>query len=135
MDKMTSTSRVQANKMPFSQKICPKKPTHDPNVQNRPGFNIFWFLILIIFVIYIRQQQVLFITQGQLGKLYPATSNFKCQGSTAAVLVCEYLFTLLKAKDDQGALESCQVKNIFQPGIFFLSFILTIMVEHGKVYF
>ena len=41
MDKMTSISGVQANKMPFFQKICPKNHTHAPNVQNRPRFNIF----------------------------------------------------------------------------------------------
>ena len=35
-----------------------------------------------------------------MGKFYSAYSNFKCWRSTAAVLVCEYLFTLLKAKDD-----------------------------------
>ena len=40
-------------------------------------------------------------------------------GSTAAVLICEYLFTLVKAKDDQSVLKSCQAKNIFQPGVFF----------------
>ena len=46
---------VQTKKMPFSQKICPKNRTQAPNVSNKPGFNIFWFLILIILVIYIRQ--------------------------------------------------------------------------------
>ena len=72
--------------------------------------------------------------QEQLGKFYSAFSTFKCHWSTAAGLVYEYLFTLVKAKDDQRVFKSCQVKNIFQPG-FFSSFILTIMVQHGKVYF
>ena len=72
--------------------------------------------------------------QEQIGKFYSATSNFKCRGSTAAVLVCEYLFTLVKAKDDQNVIKSCQVRNILQPG-FFSSFILAIKLEHGKVYF
>ena len=71
---------------------------------------------------------------GQLGKLYSATSTFKCRGSTVAVLVCEYFFTLAKVKDDQSVLKSCQAKNIFQPE-FFSSFILTIMLQNGKVYF
>ena len=64
----------------------------------------------------------------QLGKFYSAILTFKCRGSTAAVLVCEYLFTLVKAKDDQSILKSCHAKDIFQPGVFSL-FILTIMVH------
>ena len=44
------------------------------------------FLILFIYIINIRQQQVLVITQEQLGKSYSATSTFKCWGLTAAVL-------------------------------------------------
>ena len=57
-------------------------------------------------------------------------------GSTEAVLVCEYLFTLVEGKDDQSILKSCHAKYIFQPGFFFSSFILTIMVQyHVKVYF
>ena len=35
-----------------------------------------------------------------------------------SVLVCEYLFILVKAKDDQSVLNSDQEKNIFQPGFF-----------------
>ena len=65
---------------------------------------------------------------------YSATSTFKCRGSTAAVPICEYLFTLLKVKGDQNVLKSCHAKNISQPG-FLSSFILTIMVHYGKVYF
>ena len=37
----------------------------------------------------------------QLGKFYSATLTFKCMGSAAAVLV--WIFTLVKAKDDQSA--------------------------------
>ena len=55
-------------------------------------------------------------------------------GFTAAVLVCEYLFTLVKPKDHQSVWKSCHAKNTFQPG-YFSSFILTIMVQYGKVYF
>ena len=133
MDKTTSVQGVQANKMPFFQKICPEKHTHAPNVQNRPRFNIFWFLILIPYIISIGQYQALFITQEQLGNFYSET-NFKCQMSTAAVIVCEYLFTLVKTNDDQSLLKNCKVKHTFQPG-FFASFILAIMGQHGKVYF
>ena len=110
-----------------------EKHTHVPNVQNRPRFNIFWFLILIPYIISIGQYQALFITQEQLGNFYSET-NFKCQMSTAAVIVCEYLFTLVKTKDDQSLLKNCKVKHTFQPG-FFASFILAIMGQHGKVYF
>ena len=134
MDKITSMQGGQPNKMSFRQKICPKNHTHAPNVQNRPRFNIFWFLILILYIIYIGKQQVLFITQEQLGNFYSAISTFKCWGSTAAVFVCEYLFTLVKAKDDQMVLKNCHVKNISQLG-FFCIIILTITVQHGKVYF
>ena len=134
MDKVTCIYGVQANKMPFFQNICPKKRTHCRNIQNRLRCNIFWFLILILYIIYIRQQQVLFITQEQLGNFYCATSTFKCWGSTAVVFVSDYILTLVKARDDQSVLKNCQVKKIFQPG-FFSSFILTIMLQHGKVYF
>ena len=135
MDKITSIQGVQANKMRFLQKIFPKEHNHAPNVQNRPRFNIFWFLMLILYIIYIGYQQVQFITWEQLGKFYSGTSTFKCWESTTAIFVCGYLFTLIKAKDDQSVLKNCQVKNIFQPDFFFASFILTIMVQHGKVYF
>ena len=40
------------------------------------------------------------------------------------VLFCEYLFTLVKSKDDHSVLKTYQVKNIFQPG-----------VQHGKFIF
>ena len=121
--------------MSFFQKICPKKHTHAPNVQNRPRFNIVWFLVLILYIIYIVQQQVLFIMQEQLENFYSATSTFKCSVSTAAVFVCEYLFTLVKAKYDQSVLKNCLVRNTFQPGFFLASFILTIIVQHGKAFF
>ena len=118
--KMASIQGVHANKMPFFWKIFPKKRTHTPNVQNRLLLNIFWFLIFIIYIIYITQQQVLFIMQVQLGKFYSATSNFKCWGSTAVLLVCEYLFTLVKPKGDQSILKSCQESNISQSGFHHL---------------
>ena len=38
-------------------------------------------------------------------------------------LVCEYLFTLVKAKDGQSVLKSCQEKKIFQPGFFVIIYI------------
>ena len=71
----------------------------------------------------------------QLGNFFSAASAFNCWDSTAVVFVCEYLFTLVKAKDDQSILKNCQVKSVFQPGFFFASFILTIMVQYLKVYF
>ena len=59
----------------------------------------------------------------QLGKFGSATSTFKFRGSTAAVLVCEYLFTLVKAKDDQSILKSCWEKSIFQIRFFIIIYI------------
>ena len=52
---------------------------------------------------------------------------------TAAELVCEYLFALVKIKDGP----SVQVvrKRTFFTHDFLSLFILTIMVQHGKVYF
>ena len=100
---------LQAKKKLFFRKFALKTTLMPPMSIIGPGL-IFLFLILILYIIYIGQQQVLFITQEQLGNFYSATSTFKCQGSTATVFVCEYLFT-------------------------FSSFISTIRVKHGKVYF
>ena len=44
-------------------------------------------------------------------------------GPTGGVLNCKYLFTLVKAKDSQSDLESCQEKNIFKPGLFAIIYI------------
>ena len=78
MDKITSIQGVQANKMPFFRKFALKKHTHGRNVQNRPRFNMFLVLILILYIIYIfAKQQVLFITQEKLGNFYSATLAYK----------------------------------------------------------
>ena len=52
---------------------------------------------------------------------------------TAAVLVCEYLFTVVKVKDRQSV-QVVRKKTFFSQN-FLSAFILTIMVQHGKVYF
>ena len=108
-----------------------------PNIQDRPWFNILWFLIFIIYH-YLHNLHCTiassFYNVGTTRKMLLCNFDFECLGSTAAVLVLEYLFTLVKAKVNQSVLKICQVKNIFQPWIF-LSFILTTMVQHGKVYF
>ena len=44
-------------------------------------------------------------------------------GPTAGVVNCKYLFTLVKAKDSQSDLKSCQEKNIFKPGFFAIIYI------------
>ena len=44
-------------------------------------------------------------------------------GSTAAVLVSEYLFSLVKAKGHQNVLKSFQEKNIFEPEFFAITYI------------
>ena len=132
---MTFIQGVQTNRIPFIKKICPPKNAPIPPMARMDtGLISFWFLILLIYAINIGQQQVLFITQKQLGKFGSATSTFKFRESTAAALVCEYLFTLVQAKDDQSILKSCWEKNIFQIR-FQSSFILIIMAQHGKVYF
>ena len=38
-------------------------------------------------------------------------------------IFCEYLFTLVKAKDNQSVLKNCLVKNIFQPEFFIIIYI------------
>ena len=53
---------------------------------------------------------------------------------SVGLLVFEYLFTLLKAKDDQSVLNICQVKNIFLPEFFFIIYI-NYHGTYGKVYF
>ena len=58
-----------------------------------------------------------------ISKFHSASSTFKCQGSTVAVLVCEYLFTLVKVKDDQSFLKNCQKINIFEPRFFVIIYI------------
>ena len=129
---MTSVQGVQANKMPFFKKFALK--THSRSqCLDRPWFNRFWFFKFIIYIIYIRQQQVLFLTQKQLETYYSATSTFNCWGFTGAVLVYEYLFNLVKAKDDRSVLKNCQVKKMFQPGIFWGFFCIIIYINyHGR---
>ena len=44
-------------------------------------------------------------------------------GPTGDVVNCKYLFTLVKAKDSQSDLKSCQEKNILKPGFFAIIYI------------
>ena len=52
---------------------------------------------------------------------------------TAAVLVCEYLFTVVKVKDRQSV-EVVRKRKFFRQN-FLSSFTVTLMVQHDKVYF
>ena len=70
------------------QKICSKKRTHAPNVHLHRAIASSIYKV------------------GTISKILLCDWTFKCLGSTATVLVCEYLFTLVKAKDDQSVLES-----------------------------
>ena len=38
----SSASGVQANQIPFFQKLCPKKCSHVPNIQNRSWYDLQW---------------------------------------------------------------------------------------------
>ena len=95
----------------------------------------FRFLRLFIYVTNIGQVlvQVLFITYEQLRTFFSTALNIKCWGSTAAVLICKYLFTFVKVKDSESVLKSCLEKAFFSQD-FLSSFILTIRVQYGKIF-
>ena len=67
--------------------------------------------------------------QERLWKFYSVTLAFKCWGSTAAVLVSEYLFTLVNAKGDQIVLKICQEEYMFHQGFL----VIIYMICHGTV--
>ena len=56
---------------------------------------------------------------GKTRKILLCIFDFKI----AAELVYEYLFTLVKAKDDQSVLKSCQANNIFSARVSFIIYI------------
>ena len=76
-----------------------------------------WFLILFIYIIYIRQQEVLFITQEKLGKSYSAVSSFKCQG-----VHCSFTYFLLSQPVVRLLLGTRQ--NVNSTNLFYISKIL-----------